>query len=98
MLPIFEEKGKIFTQVIQKKPVPVVLQTPTHRIEGLLHVRPDQRTKDELDASEQFIAITDAVVMDAEGKVVIKAPFLAVQTAQIIWLAPQAEPDSGNEA
>jgi len=44
-----DEKGKIFTEVVTKLPVPIMMQTTTHRVLGNIHVRPDQRLKDELD-------------------------------------------------
>ena len=82
----FEEKGKIFTNVITKKPVTVHIQTTTNLIHGTFHVRPDERLKDELNQSEMFIAVTDAKVYALDGNLVQECSFLAVNIAHIIWL------------
>ena len=48
----FNEKGKYFTDIISKVAVPAVIQTVMHRIEGSVHIRMDERVKDELDRNE----------------------------------------------
>ena len=65
-----DEKGKIFTEVVTKMPIPIMMQTTTHRVLGNIHVRPDQRLKDELDRAESFLAVTEASILDADGKTV----------------------------
>jgi hypothetical protein len=87
----YDEKGKYYTNVIQKIPVPAILQTATHLIRGLIHVRQDERMKDELENTEQFIAVTEVSVCDADGKVIFSGPFLAVQKEQIVWVMPVHE-------
>jgi hypothetical protein len=67
MYASFEDKGKIYTNVVTKTPIDVILQTPSHQIHGKLHVRPNGRLKDELTSSEAFLAITDASVYDSLG-------------------------------
>jgi len=89
----FDEKGKIFTNVISKKPVPVTIQTTTHRIHGELYVRPEERLKDELNNSEQFLAMTNAVVYDVEGHEIYHCSFITLSLGQIVWLIPDAELD-----
>lgn len=94
----YDEKGKYYTNVIQKIPVPAILQTATHLIRGLIHVRQDERMKDELENAEQFIAVTEVSVCDAAGNVIFSGPFLAVQKEQIIWVMPmhkESEKDAG---
>jgi hypothetical protein len=96
MNSFYDEKGKVFTPVITKDPVRVVIQTITHRIEGTMHVSLNHRVKDELDKSESFLAITDATVYDQQGLIVLEAPFVAVYSHQIIWLVPfENAPSSG---
>jgi hypothetical protein len=82
----FEEKGKVFTNVITKQPVSVHLQTACHLVQGLFHVKPDERLKDELNQSESFIAITDAKIYSLDGKLLHTCAFLAVNISQIVWL------------
>lgn len=87
----FDHKGKIFTDVVSKEPVAVIVQTTTHRISGCLHTRPDQRLKDELDVNEDFLAITDVSVTTLEGKREYESSFMAINRAHIIWVIPEDE-------
>ena len=87
----YDDKGKYYTNVIQKVPVPSIVQTTTNLIRGLIHVRQDERLKDELEINEQFIAVTEVSVCDADGKVIFSGPFLAVQKDQIVWIMPLNE-------
>lgn len=87
----YDEKGKFYTNVISKVAVPCVLQTTTHLIKGLVHVRKGERLKDELENTEHFIAVTSASVYDADGKVIFRGPFLAVRSRQIVWIMPVDE-------
>jgi hypothetical protein len=91
MLSSFEEKGKIFTHVVTKRPVDVIFQTLENRIEGKFHIRPDDRLIDELNQSEGFMAITDARVYDLQGKILFTSRFLTVNRSHIVWVAPMEE-------
>ena len=85
----YDEKGKIYTEIISKVPIQATIQTITHLLRGRLHVRPDQRIKDELDASENFIALTDVSVLGPDGQTLFQAPFMAVRRSHIIWVIPE---------
>lgn len=87
----YDEKGKFYTNIIPKVPVPSIIQTTTNLIRGLIHVRQDERLKDELELDERFIALTEVSVMNAEGKEIYSSPFLAVQKDQIVWVMPLRE-------
>jgi hypothetical protein len=87
----FDDNGKFYTDIIPKTPIPVIIQTATHRIHGNIHVSQDRRIKDELDLPEKFIAITEAVIHMPDGQVLYHANFLAVQRAEIIWVLPDSE-------
>lgn len=91
MVTQYDEKGKIFTQVITKKPVPVIIQTATHRIRGTVHVRPDERVIDELNNSSNFIAVTEARVMGDNEEQLYGCEFLTLNKEQIIWIIPDEE-------
>lgn len=84
----YDDKGKFFTDVISKVAVPAIVQTTVHQIHGNIHIRPGERLKDELDRDELFMALTDATVVDADGKTVYRTDFLAVRRAQIVWAMP----------
>ena len=89
MLDNFHEKGKIFTNVISKKTIPVIIQTLTVRIEGEVHVRPDNRLIDELNGSEPFLAITKAIVRNTQGETIHpRGGFIAVNKSQVVWIIP----------
>jgi hypothetical protein len=85
----YDEKGKIFTDIVSKVAIPSTIQTTTHLIRGQIHVRRDQRIKDELDMNENFLALTDARVMGADGQPLFHAPFLAVRRSHIVWVLPE---------
>ena len=87
----YDEKGKFFTNVVAKIPVRSTIQTTMQLIQGNVHVRRGERLKDELDRDETFLAVTDASVLDVNGKTLFEASFLAVQRAQIIWIRPDQE-------
>ena len=87
----FDDNGKFFTDIIPKTPIPVMIQTVTHRIHGNIHVSQDRRVKDELNLPEKFIAITDAAIYLPDGQVLYRANFLAVQRDEIVWVMPDSE-------
>jgi hypothetical protein len=91
----YDDKGKIFTDVVSKTAVHATVQTTMHMLRGRIHVRRDQRIIDELDVNENFIAITDVTVLGADGQVLFQAPFLAVRRSHIVWVIP--EPKSAEE-
>src|SRR5512133_788954 len=91
MITEFDEKGKIFSNVIAKKPTAAVVQTLTHRIHGEVHVRPSERLKDEMNRSEKFLAITNAIVYDTRGQEIYRCGFLTINRDHIVWLIPDDE-------
>jgi hypothetical protein len=89
----YDEKGKVFTDVVSKVAIQATVQTTTHLMRGYLHVRRDQRIKDELDHSEKFLALTDVSILGSDGQPLFQAPFVAVQRAQIVWVIPEQNED-----
>ena len=85
----YDEKGKIFTDIVSKVSIQATVQTTTHLIHGHLHVRRDHRIKDELDLNENFLAMTDVTVVGPDGQTLFQAPFLAVRRSHIIWVLPE---------
>lgn len=84
----FDDRGKIFTHVINKEPVDAVIQTTTHRIYGKIHIRTDQRISDELNASDHFLSVTEAKVIRTDGTTEFVSSFVAISIAQIVWVLP----------
>ena len=91
----YDEKGKIFTDIVSKISIYVTVQTTTHMIRGRMHVQRDQRVKDELDRDEKFLALTDVQVLGMDGQAIFNAPFLAVDRDHIVWVMPEQK--SGGE-
>jgi hypothetical protein len=85
----YDNKGKFFTEVISKNPVDVLVQTTTHLIQGTIHVRRDERLKDELDEISAFLALTDVKILNAEGETLHQNDFVAIQRNQIVWVIPE---------
>ncbi|MCE7861034.1 MAG: hypothetical protein DYG86_14770 [Chloroflexi bacterium CFX2] len=92
----YDEKGKYFTNIIHKVPIPSVIQTTSNLVRGFVHVRQNERYKDELENEEQFLAVTDATVTDPAGNTVFSGPFLALQKNQIVWIMPLSEVQTGD--
>ena len=87
----YDDKGKYYTDIVKKQPVPVVIQTVTHLLRGQVHVREGERLKNELERNETFLAMTNASVYGPDDKVLFTVPFMAVQRAQVVWIMPVAE-------
>lgn len=91
----FDEKGKIYTDVIKKVAVRAKIQTTTHLIIGELHIRQDSRLKDELDVQEPFLAVTNATLFSSDDQELFSTAFLAVQRAQIVWVVAADDVKAG---
>jgi hypothetical protein len=94
----YDEKGKIFTDIVTKIAVHVTIQTTTHMMRGQMHVRRDKRVKDELDMDESFLPLTDVSVLGPDGQALFQAPFLAVQRSHIIWVIPEQDHNEGKDS
>jgi hypothetical protein len=93
----YDEKGKIFTSIITKDAVPVLIQTSLHRIEGNMYVRQEERIKEALDESKRFLALTDVIIFDLQGNRIIESDFLAVNCDQIVWIIPKEDYVDGQD-
>ena len=92
MVTQFDEKGKIFTTVISKVPVKVLIQLSTNQVKGEIHVRRDGRLKDELDSANKYVAVTNATILSQDGtKELTQCNFLSINNSQIIWIIPEEE-------
>jgi hypothetical protein len=93
----FDDKGKFYTEIISKVTVPAMIQTTQHRIQGLVHIRPNGRFKDELDTDEPFLPVTAAKIFNEAGEVLFEADFISVRRSQIVWVIPIDEKTQGDE-
>jgi hypothetical protein len=89
--PEYDERGKIFTKVINKVPVDVIIQTTAQLIYGKIHVKPDERLSDEINYDLEFLPVTNAIVYSLEGKIMYEANFISINRAQIVWVLPNTE-------
>lgn len=87
----YDNKGKFYTDVVSKEAVPVIIQTLTNRIRGLIHLRPGIRFKDQIVGTEAFIAITEATVYSPSGQVLYHCNFLALNRDHLVWIFPESE-------
>lgn len=87
----FDEKGKIFTNIISKNAVSATVQCLTHKIHGFVYVRQGERIKDELNREDRFLPITDADIYDGEGHLIHHTGFMVLNQDHIIWLIPDEE-------
>jgi hypothetical protein len=94
----YDDKGKIFTDIVSKIAVYATVQTTTHLMRGRIHVRRDQRIKDELDLDESFLALTDVSVLAPDGQVAFQAPFIAVKRTHIVWVIPEQNKGEENNS
>jgi hypothetical protein len=91
MVTHYDEKGKIFTQVVSKHPVQVIIRTMQNTIQGTIYIRPDSRVKDDLNNSDRFLAVTNAVIYGDQKEELYRTGFLVVNTSHIIWVIPEEE-------
>ncbi len=92
MITHFDDKGKIFTDVIQKIPVGVTVQLPSQRLHGMIHLRAEGRVKEEMNAPEPYLALTKVDVYNFEGKnLIFSADFMAVNKSQIVWIVADSD-------
>jgi hypothetical protein len=92
----FNDKGKYFTDIVSKAAIPAIIQTITHRIEGFIHVRVDERVKNELDRTEPFLAVTNAKIFAPDGALMYQAAFMSVSRSQIVWVVPHEAASEGD--
>ncbi len=87
----YDEKGKIYTDIISKRSIPATIQTVNNRLHGYIYVREGERLKDELSRAEQFLAVTDVEIYDLDGKVLYNCEFVAINRDHIVWVFPDEE-------
>jgi hypothetical protein len=77
--------------IINKRPIPAVIQTKKQLIRGKFHVRGVMRVIDEITFEDKFIAITDAEIINPNGTTLFRTNFVAINRQEIIWIAPEED-------
>ncbi len=84
-----DEKGKVYTQHINKLPVLVIARIEDALIHGTVHLTPGNRLKDELNSDETFIAITQVRASHAEShRPLFETEAIIVNKQRIMWMYP----------
>jgi hypothetical protein len=90
-MPGFSSDIERKASVIKKRAVPIVIQTSKQLIRGKFHVRGVMRVIDEMTFEDKFVAITDAEIINPNGRVLFHTKFVAVNRHEIVWMAPEED-------
>jgi hypothetical protein len=97
-----DDKGKFFTAHVTKLRLPITACIGNWIIEGTVHLKSDNRLKDELNDGEMFIAITQARVWQVgSDKLIYEPEVLIVHKNEIAWIFPReatVPPDEASTA
>jgi hypothetical protein len=92
MVTHFDEKGKIYTNIVQKRAVWVTIQLPQTRVHGAVFLRSNERIKESLDEVGTFLALTQAEIYLPDGtSIEQKSNLLIINKSHIIWVLPDVE-------
>jgi hypothetical protein len=90
-----DPNGKIFTDRVRKETVACVVQTVTQRLRGHIFHRAENRVIDDFNnASEAFLAVTDAEILDAADNVIARSEFLLLNKSHVVWVLPADDADA----
>ncbi len=91
----YDEKGKLYTDIVLKEATAVKIQTTKQFLTGSIHIRKEFRLKDELDQPEPFLAVTNAKLYAADGQVLFETNFIAVRRDEIVWVIAEEDQNKG---
>lgn len=66
----------------------VIILTGDYRINGKISLAPGSRITDFILASEEFVVVTEAEVMNQDGNVMLTASFMNVNREKIVAIMP----------
>ncbi len=94
-----DAKGKYYTTHVNKQSIDVTVRVRDSIVKGTVHLAPDNRLKDELNADETFLAVTNAQVWEVNGaQALYTSDVLMINKDQIAWIFPreqtEAEPEN----
>jgi hypothetical protein len=94
-----DDKGKFFTAHVTKLRLPVTACIGNWIVEGTVHLKSDNRLKDELNDGETFIAVTQARVLEiGSDKTAYETEVLIIHKSQIVWVFPRESAAPSTEA
>lgn len=90
----FDEKGKIFTNIVNKRKLKALIQTSAGQVEGYIYIKMDGRLSDELNRADAFMPVTEAVIFNDKGEKIKEVGFIAIRFSHIVWVVPTEENSS----
>jgi hypothetical protein len=98
MITHFDDKGKIFTEVVKKIPVWVTIQLSSQQLHGVIHIPSEKRIKEEMNDPEPFLALTQVEVYTVDGsEKILSSSFIAVNKTQIVWIMTDMDEKMGQD-
>ena len=83
--------GLPFADIVEKQPVAVIIHTIHNTVVGEIYLRPRRRLIDEINRTDRFIVVTNALIYDLSGKASLQTHFTAVNRDHIISVVPKDE-------
>lgn len=89
---VYEDKRRIYSVNLAKETIPVLIQTQSHHIRGLVHADQGERLSEKLDKTGTFLSITKATIFDFQGvQEVYRTNYISISQKNIIWIMPLME-------
>ena len=82
-VPDFEDAAQ---DIVDK--TEVIICTKDFRVHGKVALVPGARLTDYIVEANQFIAVTDVEVKDAQGNLILQTPFLDINRDHIVFILP----------
>ena len=93
-----DDKGKVFTTRVTKQSIAITARVDDSIIQGIIHISPENRLKDELNLGENFMAVTDAQVWTLNGTTPLySTPVLLINKTRINWIFPREDKSVSQE-
>ena len=101
-----DDKGKVFTTHVSKQAVSVVARAGDQLIYGRLYLMPERHVRDELNEGDPFLALAEAVVLEAHSRVELyRAPLIislrdpdGLNMSRVDWVAPDGLSTTGGHS
>ena len=91
----YDEKGKIFTDIVSKVAVPATIQTTTHLLRGVFMSAGTSASKMNWITMKNSLRLPMLAYWGRTDNHSFTSPFVAVQRAHIVWVIPEQNQDEG---